>query len=299
MYIFQHLDSFFACCMMDYSELIFTCTGGEGWQQDLLIDDLGVIGFDTFEDTSVGFNAYIATSALDIAAVENILLHLPDNFNVSYTVNKIGAKNWNSVWESNFAPIAIDNTCYVRATFHEKRPDYPYEIIIDPKMSFGTGHHQTTTLMMTYLLETELADKKVLDMGCGTGILAILAAKKHARAITAIDFDPICYASAKENVELNQVSGIQILCGSKEVIPQEHYDVILANINRNILLDQLAVYAAVLKPSGILYLSGFYDGDDLQQLVEASAQLGLNYIEKKTQDNWVAAKFEQENKRNF
>jgi len=285
--------------MMDYSEFIFKCTVGEAWQQDLLIEDLAAIGFDTFEDTPVGFNAYIATSALDFAAVENILLHLPENFNVSYTINKIGAKNWNAVWESNFAPIAIGNTCYVRATFHEGKPDYPYEIIIDPKMSFGTGHHQTTTLMMTYLLETELVDKKVLDMGCGTGILAILAAKRGAGAVTAIDFDPICYASAKENTELNQVTGIQILCGSKEVIPEECYDVILANINRNILLDQLAVYAGALKPTGILYLSGFYDGDDLRQLIEASEKLGLKYKEKKTQDNWVAAKFEQENKRNF
>lgn len=280
---------------MDYSELIFTSDSEDGWQQDLLINDLAEIGFDTFEETSSGFKAYIASAALDLAEVERILLKLPESFSVSYAVNKIEPQNWNAVWESNFEPIYISDKCYVRATFHEQKPNYEYEIIIDPKMAFGTGHHQTTSLMMTYLLDTNLDGKRVLDMGCGTGILAILAAKIGASEITAIDYDPICYASVKENIELNQVSNIKALCGSKEAIPDEIYDVILANINRNILLDHLGRYAESLKPNGLLFLSGFYDGDDLEQIIAASETIGLIYKDKKTQNNWVAAKFERNN----
>ncbi|GAA4791628.1 50S ribosomal protein L11 methyltransferase [Olivibacter ginsenosidimutans] len=284
---------------MDYSELTFTCIGGEDWQRDLFIHDLAEMGFDTFEDTSTGFKAYIATAQLDFSSIEALILTLPEDFHVSYVANTIAARNWNAVWESNFEPIVVHNRCYVRATFHQPRPDIPYEIIIDPKMSFGTGHHQTTSLMIRYMLETTLMDKAVLDMGCGTGILAILAAKMGASTVTAIDLDPICYTSAQENVELNQVSGIRLVHGSKEAIPEEPYDVILANINRNVLLDQLDVYADALKSQGKLLLSGFYDGDDLQQLVEAGKKVGLSYHDKKTQDNWVAAKFERNNKRNF
>lgn len=280
---------------MDYSELVFTSDNQEDWQQDLLINDLAEIGFDTFEETSHGFKAYIASAALDLVEVEHILLKLPENFNVSYVVNKIAPQNWNAVWESNFEPIYISDRCYVRATFHEEKPSYEYEIIIDPKMAFGTGHHQTTSLMMTYLLDTNLDGKRVLDMGCGTGILAILAAKIGASEIIAIDYDPVCYASVKENIELNQISNIKVLCGSKETIPDEIYDVILANINRNILLDHLERYAESLKPNGFLFLSGFYDGDDLEQIIDASEALGLTYKDKKTQNNWVAAKFERNN----
>jgi len=283
---------------MDYSELIFNCEDGEDWQKDILINDLAAIGFDTFEDTPTGFKAYIASTSLEIAAVENVLLSLPEDYRVSYTINHIKPKNWNAVWESNFEPLSISNRCYVRATFHEPRPEYEYEIIVDPKMAFGTGHHQTTSLMMDYLLDTNLLNKKVLDMGCGTGILAILSAKIGASEITAIDYDPVCYESVKENIELNQVAGIQVYCGSKEVIPQELYDVILANINRNILLDQLETYSNALKPYGKLFLSGFYDGDDLKQLIAAGGRLGLDYVDKRVKDNWVAARFEKNN-RNF
>jgi len=278
---------------MEYSELIFTCEGGENWQRDLLVQDLAELGFDSFEDSLSGFKAYIATATLDLVAIERLILHLPAHFRVSYIVNKVQATNWNALWESNFDPIIVGNQCYVRATFHEPKPVYPYEIIIDPKMSFGTGHHQTTSLMMAYLLEQDLTGKHVLDMGCGTGILAILAAKLGAEAITAIDFDPICCTSTKENSVLNQVNGITVLCGSKEVIPNELYDHVLANINRNVLLDQLPIYAAVLKPHGKLFLSGFYDGDDLKQLVDAGARFGLELREKREQNNWVAARFEK------
>jgi len=279
---------------MEYTEVRFTCPAGEDWRRDLLINDLAAIGFDTFEDTEEGFNAYIASQGLDIASIEYILLRLPSQFPVGYTVHPITPKNWNQVWESNFEPILVSDRCYVRATFHQPRPNTEYEIIIDPKMAFGTGHHQTTALMMTYMLESDLRGKRILDMGCGTGILAILAAKLEASSITAIDNDQVCCDSMRENAELNQVKSIQIYCGSKEVIPaQEVYDLILANINRNILLEHLDKYAEVMKPKGLLLMSGFYDGKDLQLVKEKANALGLVYLDKKSKDNWVAARFKK------
>jgi ribosomal protein L11 methyltransferase len=163
--------------------------------------------------------------------------------------------------------------------------------VIDPKMAFGTGHHQTTAMILAYLLETDVLDKNLLDMGCGTGILAILASKLGAKTITAIDYDQLCYDSTIENSELNQIKNITAICGSKEVIPQDAYDIILANINRNILLDQMASYAAVLKPNGMIFFSGFYESPDLEVLNDEAKKYDLKYIEHKKTDQWVAAKF--------
>ena len=159
---------------MRYSAVRFTSDGIQDWQQDLLIADLADIGFDTFEDTSEGFDAYIPTSNLDIAALETVLLKQVDGYQLDYRVEDLAEQNWNQLWESNFNPITVDGQCHVRATFHTPQPQYAYEIVIDPKMSFGTGHHQTTSMMLSYILENDMADRMVLDMGCGTGILAIL-----------------------------------------------------------------------------------------------------------------------------
>ena len=185
----------------------------------------------------------------------------------------------------------MDDQCYVRATFHEDKPEYPYQIIIDPKMSFGTGHHQTTSMMLSFILEKNFEGKRVLDMGCGTGILAILASKKGAKSILAVDFDPICVDSVNENKVLNQVSNIEGKLGSKEVIIGLQFDIILANINRNILLDQFEVYASNLSTRGELYISGFYDGEDLEFLTEKAESLGFQFVEKKVLDTWCAATF--------
>ena len=212
-------------------------------------------------------------------------------FTFSYEINLIPQKNWNEVWESTFEPIEISNKIYVRATFHPAKPEFEYEIVIDPKMAFGTGHHQTTSMMLEWILENDFAGKKVLDMGCGTGILAIMAAKAGASAITAIDYDPVCYDSAIENAVLNHIDNITTLCGSKEVIPNEQFDIILANINRNILLDQIQRYSEVLKPEGEIYLSGFYEKPDLDMIIDEARKYGLKYIIHKTDKDWVAAKF--------
>src|SRR5690606_17555773 len=181
--------------------------------------------------------------------------------------------------------------CYVRATFHDTKPDFPYEIIIDPKMSFGTGHHQTTSMMLQYILEDEFEGKAVLDMGCGTGILAILASKKGANPILAVDYDEICVDSVRENSVLNQVDNIEPLCGSYEVLEGRSFDSILANINRNILLEQLPQYAHSIQHNGAVYLSGFYEQEDLPMLLEAAQSLGFEFVSKKVLNNWCAAKF--------
>src|SRR5690606_27052891 len=276
---------------MNYSEVIFTCTGGEDWHRGLFMQDLANMGFDTFEDRTNGFAGYIATEQLDLQALESLLIHQPPGFEVTYTVHEIAPRNESAEWERDFDPVVIADQCYVRATFHAPNPTYPYEIIIDPKMAFGTGHHQTTSLMMRYMLETVFQGKKVLDMGCGTGILAILAAKLGARHILAIDNDPVCVASVEENKQLNHVEMIDTLCGTADLITGMHFDIILANINRNILLNQLNNYAQCLGAGGELYLSGFYDGDDLTALRCAGAEFGLVYREHKELNGWAAAQF--------
>jgi ribosomal protein L11 methyltransferase len=276
---------------MNYYELLFTTITTEDYQQDLLINALGEIGFDTFEEMELGFKAYIPVDDFNQELLDETLVVYRDMFTFSYEVTLIPQKNWNEVWESNFEPIIIGDKIYVRATFHEPRPEFEYEIVIDPKMAFGTGHHQTTSMMLELLLENDMAGKRVLDMGCGTGILAIMAAKLGAADITAIDYDPVCYDSTIENAQLNNISNIKVLCGSKEVIPDEQYDVILANINRNILLDQMERYSQALKPDGELYLSGFYESPDLDIIIDSARQYGIKYIIHKINNSWVAAKF--------
>lgn len=276
---------------MKYTAVTFTSPTMEEWQKDLLIAELANLGFDTFEDQDQGFVAYIPDSNLDIQALETVLLTEAVGYDVSYSVQELENKNWNQEWESNFSPIVVDDQCYVRATFHEDMPSYPYQIIIDPKMSFGTGHHQTTSMMLSFILENEFQGKEVLDMGCGTGILAILASKKGANNILAVDFDPICVESVVENKLLNGVENIEAKLGSKDAIEGKHFDIILANINRNILLDQFETYSSDLSNTGELYISGFYDGEDLTILTEKAESLGFQFMEKKVLDTWCAAKF--------
>lgn len=276
---------------MKYSAVTFTSSAMEEWQKDLLVAELANLGFDTFEDQDQGFVAYVPSASLDIQALETLLLNEAGDYDLSYDVQELEQQNWNQLWESNFSPIIVDDQCYVRATFHEDRPEFPYQIIIDPKMSFGTGHHQTTSMMLSFILENDFEGKRVLDMGCGTGILAILAAQRGAKDLLAVDYDPICVESVKENKILNNVPNITEKLGSKEAIEGLKFDVILANINRNILLDQLEVYAQDLGSAGDLYLSGFYDGEDLAILTEKAKSLGFVYQDKKVLDTWCAAKF--------
>lgn len=276
---------------MKYTVVNFFSSNIQEWQKDLLIDELGSIGFDTFEDKDFGFSAYVPSSNLSIQSLETVLLNQVDDYQLDYKVEDIEEENWNILWESNFNPIIVDNSVYVRATFHESKPSYKYEVVIDPKMSFGTGHHQTTSMMLSFILENEFENKKVLDMGCGTGILGILASKKGAHSVIAVDYDSICVDSVIENTALNQVNNIEARLGSKEVLGEDKFDVILANINRNILLDQLETYSSILISGGELYISGFYVVEDLDILKDKCESVNIFFKESKELDNWCAAKF--------
>jgi ribosomal protein L11 methyltransferase len=276
---------------MQYIQITFQFGSIEEYQKDLLVDELGSIGYNTFEDVTGGFAAFIDLDSYDADQLEAITSALDADLACTTTVSEIAAENWNEEWEKNFEPLIIDEQCYVRATFHKPRPEFPYEIVIDPKMAFGTGHHQTTTMMMQYLLSAEVSGKSILDMGCGTGILAILAAKLGAESLVAIDNDDVCYLSTLENATLNKIANIEAICGGKEVIPEQQFDKILANINRNILLDQIPEYAKVLKAGGDIYFSGFYEGPDLEMIKEACADFSIEYNDHKKIGDWVAAHF--------
>jgi ribosomal protein L11 methyltransferase len=276
---------------LNYYELLFTTLPAEDYQQDLLINALGGIGFDTFEELDFGFKAYIPSADFSKEKLDEQLSLYQDMFSFSYEIMLIPQKNWNEVWESNFEPITIGDKVFVRATFHQPKPEFQYEIVIDPKMAFGTGHHQTTAMMLELMLENDFRGKKVLDMGCGTGILAIMASKLAAASITAIDYDPVCYESIVENAQLNHIENIVALCGSKEAIPNEQFDTILANINRNILIGQMQSYSEVLKPGGEIYFSGFYESPDLDIIRDGAEKYSLMYISHKKDKDWVAAKF--------
>lgn len=275
---------------MDYLKVTFTFGEIEEYQKDLLIADLAAIDFETFEDTATGFDAFVQQALFEETKLKSLLAD-HQQLQAQYQIDEVVTENWNKEWESNFSPLIISDECYVRATFHEAQPQYHYEIVIDPKMSFGTGHHQTTTMMMQYILETDFDGAQVLDMGAGTAILGVLAAKRGAKSIVAIDYDEVCYESAIENAKLNQVDNLVSLHGSKEAIPQQTFDIILANINRNILLDQIESYASVLKTGGLIFFSGFYETPDLEMIQSHCEKFGLQYQNHKKIDNWVAARF--------
>ncbi|MES2418585.1 MAG: 50S ribosomal protein L11 methyltransferase [Bacteroidota bacterium] len=276
---------------MNYIQVAFSFNELQEYQHDLLIAEMADIGFDTFEDTATGFDAFIMANRFNETELNDVLMGFADELQYTYQIKKIESQNWNEAWEKNFSPLHISDDCYVRATFHEAQPQYRYEIVIDPKMAFGTGHHQTTTMMMQYILESEVADKLILDMGAGTGILGILASKRGAKQVIAIDNDEVCYQSAIENAALNQIDNLTSLCGSKEAIPALSFDLIFANINRNILLDQISAYAAVLKDNGEIFFSGFYENPDLAIIKEHCAAFKLTLVDQKKIDDWVAARF--------
>jgi ribosomal protein L11 methyltransferase len=210
---------------------------------------------------------------------------------VSYSVAQMEDKDWNAAWEANYEPVMIEG-CYIRAPFHPARTDANYEIVIEPKMSFGTAHHATTAQMVSYLLETDVRGKAVLDMGAGTGVLAILATMKGANPVTAIDNDEWAYRNGVENAQHNHCEQLKVLLGDASLLGNESYDIILANINRNILLQDIPQYVKCMNDKALLFLSGFYE-EHLPALHYCCAQNGLKYIDHKTKDKWVAAKFEK------
>ena len=256
---------------------------------EILIAELGNVGFESFVESEDGMLAYIQEQDWNATLLEDIYILNSNEFTIEYQKNEVAQTNWNKEWEKNFNPIQVDNLVSVRAPFHEN-PNLKYDIVIEPKMSFGTGHHETTHMMIQHLLEIDLEDKKVLDMGCGTGILAIFAEMKGAKPIDAIDIDSWCYENSIENVERNNCSEISVFEGDSELLKNKKYDVVIANINRNILLMDINIYANCLNENGILLLSGFYKED----IPTIDAEVSAFNLKKGTvieRNNWVALKY--------
>lgn len=257
---------------------------------DILIAQLGEIGFESFVETEEGVTAYIQQNEFDEEKLGDVQIMDSELFSTEYTSEVIEQVNWNEEWERNFDPIEVSDNCVVRAPFHQAF-GVPYEIIIEPKMSFGTGHHETTHMMLEFLLETGLEGKTVLDMGCGTAVLAILSEMRGATDIDAIDIDEWCVENSEENTQRNNCSHIMVKLGDASLLSSEKkYDLIIANINRNILLNDIPVYVDCLKKGGILLLSGFYS-EDLGMISECCVTNGLQFAENKERNNWIAAKF--------
>ncbi|MCL5129554.1 MULTISPECIES: 50S ribosomal protein L11 methyltransferase [unclassified Algibacter] len=256
---------------------------------EILIAELGYAGFESFVENEDGVTAYIQKEEWNADILNDIQILDSDEFEITFEFDEIEQTNWNEEWEKNFNPIIVDDACSVRAPFHEK-PDTTYDIIIEPKMSFGTGHHETTHMMIQHVLKNDLTNKSVLDMGCGTGVLAILAEMKGAKPLDAVDYDNWCYLNSLENVERNNSKHITVIEGDASVLKDKSYDVIIANINRNILLQDMAVYASCLNKNGMLFLSGFY-AEDIPLITAECEKYLLKFEEKLERNNWVSLKF--------
>jgi ribosomal protein L11 methyltransferase len=256
---------------------------------EILVAELGELPFESFIESDLGIVAYIQKQFW----TENILkdLHILSSpeFQISFTIEEIDQVNWNEEWEKNFEAIEVDGICQVRAPFHPKTTA-KYDIVIEPKMSFGTGHHETTHMMIQHLLETDVAGKKTLDMGCGTAILAILAEMKGAQPIDAIDIDNWCYLNSIENATRNNCNQITVYEGDADLLKGKKYDLIIANINRNILLNDMQTYVDCLNKEGVLLLSGFYN-EDIPFIDVSCTEKGLTYVKKIERNNWVSLKY--------
>ncbi|MGL5689665.1 MAG: 50S ribosomal protein L11 methyltransferase [Bacteroidales bacterium] len=277
---------------MNYLEFQFSISPNNEINADVLSAMLGEIGFESFVSTDNGIDAYIQTSLYDENNIKEVIENFPMEASITFTSNEVIAQNWNEEWEKHyFQPIIIDQKCVIHSSFHKDIPQTEYDILIDPKMSFGTGHHETTSLMLTFLLEEDLQGKSFLDMGCGTAVLAILASKKGANPITAIDIDEWATDNANENIRLNNTANIKILLGDAALLQNENnFDVIFANINRNILLNDMHNYVTKLNDNGHLFMSGFYK-QDIPVIEEEANRLGLKLVDFKERNNWVSVKF--------
>ena len=258
-------------------------------QHDMLTTMLAEIGFDSFMDEDYALKAYCSTDSRDDMAVENLLLDPAFTDLRLLKVEEMPDKDWNELWEASYQPVVVNERCRVRAPFHEPDPSFEFDLVIEPKMSFGTANHETTAQIIQLMLETDFQGKEVLDMGSGTAVLAILAKKLGAGHTVAIDNDEWAYRNAFTNVDLNGVSDIDIILGDALSI-QGQYDVVLANINRNILLRDMHYYVDAMKPGAHIFFSGFYT-EDLESIKVEAERLGLHYERHLTRNNWVAAEF--------
>jgi ribosomal protein L11 methyltransferase len=269
---------------MDYLEFKITCLDEF---REILIAELSEIGFDSFLETEEGIDAYTLEEGFDREAFDAVIAQYKEEGQLVVSEGKMPKVNWNEEWEKNYDPIPVDDLVYVRASFHPSVPGFQHEIVINPKMSFGTGHHATTFQMLRHQGQIDHVGKRVLDVGSGTGILAIMADILGAKEVEAFDIDDWCVDNGNENFDLNHVKTRMGLGTIREVDPQGPFDIVLANINKNVLLDEITIYADLLVDKGYLLLSGFYT-QDIADLIECATPLGLKLLKEGSKDNWAA-----------
>jgi len=278
---------------MDYIETKFTINPLNSDNCDILSAVLGEIGYESFVETETGISAYIPVNSYNEKLLTENFENVKDFIaEITFESQLIKDQNWNQEWEKNFEPIVIKDTCLIKAPFHQIEEKFPFTIVIEPKMSFGTGHHSTTSSMIELMMDIDFNDRVVLDMGCGTGVLAIFAAMKGAKKLTAIDIDSWAYENTIENIERNNTPNIDVYIGDAALLNEKMFEVILANINRNILLNDMHNYNQCLSSNGLLLLSGFYT-EDLPMITEKANELGLSYQKHIVNKNWVAALFKK------
>ena len=260
---------------------------------EILIAQLSQLGFDSFQEHENGISAYVDSKISSEIDTKDIQILNTGEFKISFEITSVEKQNWNIKWESNFEPIYVDNICCVRAPFHPKS-DYKYDLVIEPKMSFGTGHHETTSMMISFILANEFTNSYVCDIGSGTGVLAILAEQRGANKIDAIDIDNWCYLNSLENIERNNSKNINVYEGEVEKLKNLRYDSIFANINLNVLLNDISTYAKMLNKNGVLYLSGFYK-KDINKIEQEAKNSSLKLIETKQKNDWVSLKLSKVN----
>lgn len=277
---------------MKYFEVTFIVQPCSETATDVLSALTADIGFESFVECEGGMKAYVQQPLFDEAALGQVLAGFPmPDVKISYTIAEPEDKDWNEEWEKNFfQPIVIGDRCVIHSTFHKDYPKAEYDIVINPQMAFGTGHHETTSSILAELLEADLRGKSVLDMGCGTSILAILASMRGAGQVTAIDIDDWCVNNSRDNIALNHISNITVELGDASLLEgRKPFDVIIANINRNILLRDMPAYAACMHPGSEIYMSGFYM-EDIPAIREKGESLGMEFVHFREKHNWAAVK---------
>lgn len=277
---------------MKYFEVTFSVNPCNETATDILSALTAEIGFESFVECEGGMQAYIQQSLFDEEALKNIIADFPiPDTKITYTITEPEDKDWNEEWEKNFfQPIVIDNRCVIHSTFHKDYPKAEYDIVINPQMAFGTGHHETTSSILGELLDADLKGKSVLDMGCGTSILAILASMRGADPVTAIDIDDWCVNNSRDNIALNNIKNITVELGDASLLEgRKPFDVIIANINRNILLNDMAAYTACMHKGSEIYMSGFYV-QDIDAIRSKGESLGLRFVHYREKNNWAAVK---------
>ncbi|WP_287677076.1 50S ribosomal protein L11 methyltransferase [Bacteroides sp.] len=277
---------------MKYFEVTFSVNPCNETATDILSALIAETGFESFVECEGGMQAYVQQSLFDEDALKSIITDFPvPETEITYTITEPEDKDWNEEWEKNFfQPIVIDNRCVIHSTFHKDYPKAEYDIVINPQMAFGTGHHETTSSILGELLDADLKGKSVLDMGCGTSILAILASMRGADPVTAIDIDDWCVNNSRDNIALNNINNITVELGDASLLEgRKPFDVIIANINRNILLNDMAAYTACMHKGSEIYMSGFYV-QDIDAIRSKGESLGLKFVHYREKNNWAAVK---------